>query len=101
MLHPLEEVLGRDDVLLVPAIRKERCLESAQVHREGDTYLVVLLQHQPCHHQLPVEVLSRSHDLYSLTLLQSHLVQVEDLRHEVAGHLPRRVPVQEITDIGV
>jgi hypothetical protein len=68
---------------------------------KGRIVFPLLLQHQPHHYQLMVEVLSRTHHFHLFALLQTHLVHLQDLGHEGTRHLPARLTVQEVSHIGV
>jgi len=100
LAHPLEEVLGGDEVSVLPGLVEEGGLEAVQELVKGGV-LSPLLQHQPHHHQLVVEVLRGPHDLHLLALLEPHLVHLQDLGDEGAGDLPGSLAVEEVSDVAV
>lgn len=101
LFHPLVEILGRDDVFVLPAFVEESGLEACQIVLERDGALRILLADQPNHHKFSVEILGRTHHLDLLSFFHPDLIKFEDLRHEVAGNLPRRISIQKVSYITV
>ncbi len=101
LLHPFKKVLCWNNIFLIPIVWKECWFKSIQVNRKSYANLIILMKHEPYHHQFSIEVLSRPHNLHFFTFFKPNLVQVKNLRHKVACNLPWRIPMKKITNICV